>query len=108
MDVILVFPLARRIVRLSLPVAANGFLGVRSDGLSTALVRAITTLSVLIFLFTPPTTVATITIFQLVNGFNWGGTAAFTVSVIGIAVVVLVIVTLIRGLRVSIGRIAGG
>ena len=33
--------------------------------------------------------------------------AAFTVSVIEIAVVVLVIVTLIRGLRVSIGRIAG-
>ena len=44
--------------------------------------RAITTLSVVIFLFTPSTTVATITIFQLVNDFNWGGATAFTVSVI--------------------------
>ena len=51
-------------------------------GFVTAFVRAITTLSVVIFLFTPATTVATITIFQLVNDFNWGGATAFTVSVI--------------------------
>ena len=39
-------------------------------GFVTAFVRAVTTLSVVIFLFTPSTTVATITIFQLVNDFN--------------------------------------
>jgi iron(III) transport system permease protein len=70
-------------------------------GLVTAFVRAITTLSVVIFLFTPSTTVATITIFQLVNDFNWGGATAFTVSVIAMAVAVLVLIWSIggRGLR---------
>ena len=63
-----------------------------TTGLVTAFVRAITTLSVVIFLFTPGTTVATITIFQLVNDFNWGGATAFTVSVIAMAIVVLVLV----------------
>ena len=72
-------------------------------GLVTAFVRAITTLSVVIFLFTPPTTTATITIFQLVNDFNWGGATAFTVSVIGMAVAVLTIIWAIggRGLRLQ-------
>ncbi len=76
-------------------------------GLVTAFVRAITTLSVVIFLFTPPTTVATITIFQLVNDFNWGGATAFTVSVIGVAVAVLLLIWGIggRGLRLQeVGR----
>jgi iron(III) transport system permease protein len=74
-------------------------------GLTTAFVRAITTLSVLIFLFTPSTTVATITIFQLVNDFNWGGAAAFTVSVIGLAIIVLLLVQWISGRRVRVGEV---
>lgn len=68
----------------------------------TAFVRAVTTLSVVIFLFTPGTTVATITIFQLVNDFNWGGATAFTVSVIGLAVLVLTAVWLLSGRRAMI------
>ena len=74
----------------------------------TAFVRAVTTLSVVIFLFTPGTTVATITIFQLVNDFNWGGATAFAVSLIGMAVAVLVVVWLISGRRATIRRFAGG
>jgi iron(III) transport system permease protein len=86
------------------PLLRGAFL----TGLTTAFVRAITTLSVLIFLFTPPTTVATITIFQLVNDFNWGGAAAFTVSVIGLAVLVLVLVSVVSGRRVNLHEVAGG
>ncbi len=70
-----------------------------STGLVTAFVRAITTLSVVIFLFTPSTAVATITIFQLVNDFNWGGATAFTVSVIAMAVGVLTVVWALSGRR---------
>jgi iron(III) transport system permease protein len=66
-------------------------------GIVTTFVRAVTTLSVVIFLFTPGTTVATITIFQLINDFNWGGATAFTVAVIGMAVAVLVIIWVISG-----------
>src|SRR5206468_5468858 len=77
-----------------------------TTGIVTAFVRAITTLSVVIFLFTPSTAVATITIFQLVNDFNWGGAAAFTVSVIGLAVVVLIVVARVTGSRVKVGEIA--
>ncbi len=65
-------------------------------------------LSVVIFLFTPPTTVATITIFQLVNDFNWGGATAFTVSVIGMAIAVLVIARAVGGRRVDLGEMARG
>jgi iron(III) transport system permease protein len=86
------------------PLLRGAFL----TGLTTAFVRAITTLSVLIFLFTPPTTVATITIFQLVNDFNWGGAAAFTVSVIGLAVLVLVLVSVVSGRRVNLHEVASG
>src|SRR5688500_14036081 len=86
------------------PLLRGAFL----TGLTIAFVRAITTLSVLIFLFTPPTTVATITIFQLVNDFNWGGAAAFTVSVIGLAVLVLVIVSAVSGRRVRLHEVASG
>jgi iron(III) transport system permease protein len=75
-------------------------------GLTTAFVRAITTLSVLIFLFTPPTTVATITIFQLVNDFNWGGAAAFTVSVIGLAIIAIAALSFLVGRRVRLQEIA--
>ena len=74
-------------------------------GLVTAFVRAITTLSVVIFLFTPPTAVATITIFQLVNDFNWGGATAFTVSVITMAIAVLLVVWAISGRRVRLDEV---
>ncbi|MDE3089592.1 MAG: iron ABC transporter permease [Chloroflexota bacterium] len=77
-------------------------------GFVTAFVRAVTTLSVVIFLFTPGTTVATITIFQLVTDFDWGGSTAFTVSVIGTAVIVLSGVYLISGRRAGLQRTAGG
>ncbi len=73
----------------------------------TAFVRAVTTLSVVIFLFTPRSTVATITIFELVNDFNWGGATAFTVTVIGLAVLVLVGVWIISGRRTSLAGVAG-
>ncbi len=77
-------------------------------GLVTAFVRAITTLSVVIFLFTPPTTVATITIFQLVNDFNWGGATAFTVSVIAMAVAVLAIIWTVGGRGLRLQEISAG
>jgi iron(III) transport system permease protein len=70
-------------------------------GFVTTFVRAVTTLSLVIFLFTPSTTVATITIYQLVNDINFGGAAAFTVADIGMAVVVLSIIAFL-----SRGRIA--
>ncbi len=77
-------------------------------GFVTAFVRAVTTLSVVIFLFTPGTTLATITIFQLVTDFDWGGATAFTVSVIGMAVIVLSGVYFISGRRAGLQRTAGG
>jgi len=76
-----------------------------TTGFVTAFVRAVTTLSVVIFLFTPSTSVATITIFQLVNDFNWGGATAFTVSVILMAVSVLLVVWGISGRRVRLDEI---
>ncbi|MFN8526267.1 MAG: iron ABC transporter permease [Chloroflexota bacterium] len=82
--------------------------GPLTTGFVTAFVRAITTLSVVIFLFTPSTTVATITIFQLVNDFNWGGATAFTISVITMAIGVLVIVWAISGRRLGMSEVAGG
>jgi iron(III) transport system permease protein len=86
------------------PMLNNAFL----TGFITAFVRAVTTLSVVIFLFTPGTTVATITIFQLVNDFDWGGATAFTVTVIGMAVVVLTIVWVISGRHARVGGTFGG
>ncbi|MCC7451832.1 MAG: iron ABC transporter permease [Anaerolineae bacterium] len=77
-------------------------------GAVTAFVRAVTTLSVVIFLFTPGTTTATITIFQLVNDFNWGGATAFTVSVIAMAVIVLGIVWIVSGRRAVLREVTGG
>lgn len=77
-------------------------------GFVTAFVRAITTLSVVIFLFTPSTTVATITIFQLVTDFDWGGSTAFTITVIAMAVIVLSGVYFISGKRAGLQRTAGG
>ncbi len=77
-------------------------------GFVTAFVRAVTTLSVVIFLFTPSTTVATITIFQLVGDFDWGGATAFTVTVIGLAVIVLSGVYFISGRRAFLQETPGG
>jgi iron(III) transport system permease protein len=77
------------------PMLHSAFL----TGVVTAFVRAVTTLSVVIFLFTPGTTVATITIFQLINDFNWGGATAFTVAVIGLAIFVLMVVWALSGRR---------
>jgi iron(III) transport system permease protein len=79
-----------------------------TTGFVTAFVRAITTLSVVIFLFTPSTTVATITIFQLVNDFNWGGATAFTVSVIGMSIAVIATIWAIGGRRVRLDEVARG
>ena len=80
-------------------------IGPFTTGLVTAFVRAITTLSVVIFLFTPGTTVATITIFQLVNDFNWGGATAFTVTVIGMAIGVLLLIWADSGRQVRLGDV---
>lgn len=76
-------------------------------GFVTAFVRAVTTLSVVIFLFTPGTTVATITIFQLVTDFDWGGSTAFTVTVIGVAIVVLMAVYFVSGRRAGLQKAPG-
>lgn len=77
-------------------------------GFVTAFVRAVTTLSVVIFLVTPASMVATITIFNLVGDFDWGGATAFTVSVIGASVLVLLGVWAVSGRRVGLQRTAGG
>lgn len=81
--------------------------GAFATGIITTFVRAITTLSVVIFLFTPATVVTTITIFQLVNDFNWGGATAFTVSVIGLAIAVVLVMSRVtrRGVRVEVGSV---
>jgi iron(III) transport system permease protein len=85
----------RRFRDVLFPMLHSAFL----TGAVTAFVRAVTTLSVVIFLFTPGTTVATITIFQLINDFNWGGATAFTVAVISLAILVLGLVWTLSGRR---------
>jgi iron(III) transport system permease protein len=72
-------------------------------GFVTTFVRAVTTLSVVIFLFTPGTTVATIRIFQLVTDLDWGGAAAFTVADISMAMAALGIIAVLARGRVSLG-----
>src|ERR1700687_5067974 len=72
-------------------------------GFVTTFVRAVTTLSVVIFLFTPSTTVATIRIFQLVTDLDWGGAAAFTVADISMAMAALGIIAVLARGRVSLG-----
>lgn len=76
-------------------------------GFVTTFVRAVTTLSVVIFLFTAQSTTATITIFQLVSDFNWGGATAFTVVDIGMAVVVLLVVAFFSRGRIALGAARG-
>jgi iron(III) transport system permease protein len=72
-------------------------------GFVTTFVRAVTTLSVVIFLFTAGSTVATIRIYQLVSDLNWGAATAFTVADIGIAIVVLAIVGIASRGRIALG-----
>jgi len=76
-------------------------------GFVTTFVRAVTTLSLVIFLFTPRSTTATITIFQLVNDFNWGGAAAFTVGDVGMAIIVVVLIQRLGG-RLAVTGFRGG
>lgn len=76
--------------------------GSLATGMTTTFVRAITTLSVVIFLFTPTSVVSTVTIFQLVNDFDWGGATAFTVTVIGLAIAVVVLFSRLTGRRVRV------
>jgi iron(III) transport system permease protein len=76
-------------------------------GFVTTFVRAVTTLSVVIFLFTAQSTTATITIFQLVSDFNWGGATAFTVVDIGMAVIVLLIIAFSSRGRLALGMARG-
>ena len=76
-------------------------------GFTTTFVRAVTTLSVVIFLFTTQSTTATITIFQLVGDFNWGGATAFTVADVSMAVIALVIIAALSRGRVSLGGARG-
>jgi len=72
-------------------------------GFVTTFVRAVTTLSVVIFLFTPSSTVATIRIFQLVNDLNFGRATAFTVADISMAIVVLGVFAFLARGRVALG-----
>ena len=72
-------------------------------GFVTTFVRAVTTLSVVIFLFTPSSTVATLRIFQLVNDLNWGRATAFTVADIALAIGALSVVALLARGRIALG-----
>jgi iron(III) transport system permease protein len=72
-------------------------------GFVTTFVRAVTTLSVVIFLFTPSSTVATIRIFQLVNDLNFGRATAFTVADIGMAMLALSAFAVLARGRVALG-----
>jgi len=72
-------------------------------GFVTTFVRAVTTLSLVIFLFTPPTTVATIRIYQLVGDLNWGAATAYTVADIGMAIIALSLFAALARGRIALG-----
>ena len=72
-------------------------------GFVTTFVRAVTTLSLVIFLFTPPTTVATIRIYQLVGDLNWGAATAYTVADIGMAIIALSVFAVLARGRIALG-----
>jgi len=72
-------------------------------GFVTTFVRAVTTLSVVIFLFTSSSTVATIRIFQLVSDLNWGRATAFTVADIGLSIGALGVVAVLARGRIALG-----
>jgi iron(III) transport system permease protein len=62
----------------------------------TGFVRAITTLSVIIFLFTASTIMAPITIMTLVSNFDWGRGTAYTSTLIALALLVLSLFWVLR------------
>ena len=72
-------------------------------GFVTTFVRAVTTLSVVIFLFTPSSTVATLRIFQLVGDLNWGRATAFTVADIALSIAALAVVAFLARGRIALG-----
>ena len=72
-------------------------------GFVTTFVRAVTTLSLVIFLFTPPTTTATIRIYQLVGDLNWGAATAYTVADIGMAIIALLVFAVLARGRIALG-----
>jgi iron(III) transport system permease protein len=76
-------------------------------GFVTTFVRAVTSLSIVIFLFLPGSTVATIRIYQLVNDLAWGQATAFTVADIGLAIVALAIFAALARGRVALGMARG-
>ena len=71
-------------------------------GFVTTFVRAVTTLSVVIFLFTPSSTVATLRIYQLINDLDRGRSTAFTVADIGMAILALGVVALLARGRIAL------
>jgi iron(III) transport system permease protein len=72
----------------------------------TAFVRAITTLSVVLFLVTPSTPIATVTAFMLLDDSDLGGAAAMMVSVTALAVLVGAAVWTLAGRRLRLGEVA--
>ena len=72
-------------------------------GFVTTFVRSVTTLSLVIFLFTAPTTTATIRIYQLVGDLNWGAATAYTVADIGMAIIALLIFAALARGRIALG-----
>jgi iron(III) transport system permease protein len=76
-------------------------------GFVTTFVRSVTTLSLVIFLFTAPTTTATIRIYQLVGDLNWGAATAYTVSDIGMAIIALLIFAILARGRIALGAARG-
>lgn len=87
-----------------LPLLAGPFL----TAFVTGFVRAITTLSVIIFLVTAPTMMAPITIMNLVSNFDWGRGTAYTSALIGLALLVLLVFWLIRRGRAGLNVIING
>jgi iron(III) transport system permease protein len=74
----------------------------------TGFVRAITTLSVIIFLVTAPTMMAPITIMNLVSNFDWGRGTAYTSALIGLALGVLALLWLVRRGRAGLNVLING
>lgn len=71
--------------RILLPLLKGPFL----SGMSVSFLRSVTCLSVIIFIYSVNTQVGTVSILSLVQNGAWGGAAAFTAVLIGIAFAVL-------------------
>ena len=74
----------------------------------TGFVRAITTLSVIIFLVRASTMMAPITIMNLVSNFDWGRGTAYTSALIGLALGVLALFWLVRRGRAGFSVLTNG